>query len=138
MLDSSVAALSRARPTQADRLVELTGAPLAIDETIAGRRAVLSVAGEIDVGTADVVREAIDSAAGRDFEEIWLDLTSTTFMDSSGIHVIAKARVRLADSHRRLVVICPQGPVLRVMTLINLDRLLEIHPSRSAALEATT
>jgi anti-sigma B factor antagonist len=115
--------------------VELMGAPLTIDETIVGRRAVLSVAGEIDLGTAEVVRKAIDSAAGRDFEEIWLDLTSTTFMDSSGIHVIATARLRLADANRRLVVICPQGPVLRVMTLIGLDRLLEIHPDRGAAHE---
>jgi anti-sigma B factor antagonist len=113
---------------------ELTEAPLRIDEAVVGRRVVLSVAGEIDICTAEAMRRAIESAAGRAFE-IWLDLTATTFMDSTGIHAIATARVRLADANRRLVLICPPGPVLRVITLTGLDQLLEIHPSRSAARE---
>jgi anti-sigma B factor antagonist len=112
--------------------VELSGARLRIHEAMVGRRAVLSVAGEVDLCTAAVLGEAIDSAAGRAFE-IWLDLSGTTFMDSTGIHAIATARVRLADANRRLVVICPPGPVLRVIALTGLDQLLEIHPTRSAA-----
>jgi anti-sigma B factor antagonist len=125
MLDASVASLAKARATQADRLVELAGPPFTIDEAVVGRRAVLSVAGEIDMGTADAVRETIESAAGRAFE-VWLDLTSTTFMDSSGIHALAVARVRLADANRRLVVVCPDGPVRRVLALTGFDRLFEI------------
>lgn len=111
---------------------ERAAAPFSIHEAAIGRRAVLSVAGEIDIATAEAVRAAIESAAAGAFE-IWLDLTSTTFMDSTGIHAIATARVDLADANRRLVLICPPGPVLRVITLTGLDQVLEIHSSRSAA-----
>jgi anti-sigma B factor antagonist len=114
-----------------------TFAELTVDEALVGRRAVLSVAGEIDVTTAAAVREAIESAATRAFE-IWLDLTATTFMDSSGLHAVATARAHLAEADCRLVVICPAGPVLRVLTLTGFDQVLEIHPSRSAAHDATT
>ena len=108
-----------------------------IDEALVGCRAVLAVAGEIDMTTNGALHEAIESAASRAFE-IWLDLSATTFMDSSGIHAIATARTRLTAANRRLVVICPDGPVLRVLTLTGFDGVLEIHPSRSAAHDATS
>lgn len=118
------------------RLVELTGTPLTVDEALVGRRAVLSVAGEIDMTTAAAVRDAIESAAAQAFE-IWVDLTETRFMDSSGVHAVATARAHLAETGRRLVVVCPVGPVLRVLTLTGFDQVLEIHPSRSAAHDAS-
>ena len=116
--------------------VEPTGTPLTVDEALVGRRAVLSVAGEIDMTTAAAVRDAIEAAATQAFE-IWLDLTDTRFMDSSGIHAVTTARAHLAESGRRLVVICPAGPVLRVLTLTGFDQVLEIHPSRMAAHDAS-
>ena len=105
---------------------------VSIAEHRVGRRAVLAVAGEVDICTADDLRAAIETAATRVFE-IWLDLSETTFMDSSGLHAMAQARTRLADANLRLVLICPEGPVLRVITLTGFDRLFEIHASRSAA-----
>jgi anti-sigma B factor antagonist len=133
MPDASFAELGPA--PREDRLVELTGTPLTVDEARVGRRAVLSVAGEIDMTTAAAVRDAIEAAATQAFE-VWLDLTDTRFMDSSGIHAVATARAHLAETDRRLVVICPAGPVLRVLTLTGFDQVLEIHPSRSAARDA--
>jgi anti-anti-sigma factor len=112
--------------------VSAQGTPLAISESRVGRRAVLSVAGEVDISTADDVRSAIDMAGMGAFE-VWLDLSETTFMDSSGLHVLAECRGRLAEANRRLVLVCPDGPVLRVLTLTGFDRILEIHASRSAA-----
>ena len=109
--------------------------PFTIDETVVGCRAVLAVAGEIDMTTSAALRKAVESASIR-AAEVWLDLSATTFMDSSGIHAIATARSRLRAADRRLVVICPGGPVLRVLTLTGFDEVLEIHPSRSAAHDA--
>lgn len=119
MPDASLAPLAAAPAT-----------PCTIDEALVGCRAVLAVAGEIDVSTAAALREAIESAS-TGAAEVWLDLSATTFMDSSGIHAIAAARTRLTDANRRLVVICPAGPVLRVLTLTGFDGILEIHRSRS-------
>jgi anti-sigma B factor antagonist len=109
-----------------------TGGALTIAEHRVGHRAVLSAAGEVDINTADDLRAAIDTAATRAFE-IWVDLSETTFMDSTGVHAMAQARTRLADANLRLALICPDGPVLRVLKLTGFDRMFETHSSRSEA-----
>lgn len=108
----------------------------AVDEQRVGHRAVLTVAGEVDVSTAAQLRAAIERAAAAS-SDVWLDFTGTTFMDSTGIHTVISARSRLAEGQRRLVVICPEGPVLRVLKLTHVEQSLEIHPTRSAAHFAT-
>jgi anti-sigma B factor antagonist len=110
---------------------------LAIAEHRVGRRAVLSVAGEVDISTAADLRTAIETAGTRAFE-VWVDLSETTFMDSSGLHAMAHARARLADANIRLALICTDGPVLRVLKLSGFDRIFEIHPSRSDANHAAS
>ena len=108
------------------------GGAFSIAEHRVGRRAVLSVVGEVDILTSHDLRTAIETAAARAFA-IWVDLSETTFMDSSGLHVLAQARTRLADANLRLALICPDGPVLRVLKLTGFDCLFEIHASRSEA-----
>jgi anti-anti-sigma factor len=118
-------------------LTDATRAQLAIGERRVGRRAVLAVAGEVDIQTASDLRAAIDAAGTRAFE-IWVDLSDTTFMDSSGVHALAGARAQLARADRRLALICPAGPVRRVLELTGLDQRIEVHASLRAATRATT
>jgi anti-sigma B factor antagonist len=119
------------------RPVDPTRALLTIAEHRVGRRAVLSVAGEVDISTAADLRTAIETAGTRAFE-VWVDLSETTFMDSSGLHAMAQARARLADANIRLALICADGPVLRAIKLTGFDRIFEIHPSRSDANHAAS
>jgi anti-sigma B factor antagonist len=119
-------------PTRAEDPADIAGALLTIAEHRVGRRAVLSVAGEVDMSTAADLRAAIETAATRAFE-VWVDLSETTFMDSSGLHAMAQARARLADANIRLTLICADGPVLRVVKLAGFDRIFEIHASRADA-----
>lgn len=137
MHDASVAELAAPQAMPAHRAIRQPAAPFTVDTAFVGRRAVLSVAGEIDMTTAPALQGAIQSAAGRAFE-VWLDLTATTFMDSSGIHVLSRARTRLAEANGRLAVICPNGPVRRVLSLTGVDQFLELHSTRRAAHDATT
>lgn len=106
---------------------------LSIDEQRVGRRAVLTAVGEVDISTACDLRQALATARDGGAAEIWLDFMRTTFMDSSGLHVLVEARATLEEANRRLVVICPAGPVLRLLVLTGVDRELEIHPTRAAA-----
>ena len=123
------------RPVPAD--TDLAREQLTIIEHHVGRRAVLAVAGEVDIQTATDLQTAIDTAGSRALE-IWVDLSDTTFMDSSGLHALVTARAHLAQASRRLVLICPQGPVLRVLTLTGLDQLFEIYATRGAANHTTS
>ena len=118
--------------THLGALAAIAGPQLTISEHHVGRRAVLAVAGEVDIATSADLRTAIEAAGARAFE-VWVDLSDTTFMDSSGLHAMAEARARLIGAKIRFVVVCPEGPVLRALTLTGLDRIFEIHASRRAA-----
>jgi anti-sigma B factor antagonist len=98
-----------------------------------GRRLVVRVAGEIDMATVPVLADAIDAAIGSGALELWIDLTPTTFMDSSGMNALLTAQVRLHALNRRLAVICPGGPVRRVFELTGLDGSLQLFDDRVAA-----
>ena len=95
------------------RPLDPTRALLTIAEHRVGRRAVLSVAGEVDISTAADLRTAIEAAGTRAFE-VWV------------------------DANIRLTLICADGPVLRVIMLTGFDRIFEIHPSRSDANHAAS
>ena len=105
---------------------------LTVREQRVGRRSVLSVDGEVDIGNAADLQAAIESAGTRAFE-IWVDLSETTFMDSSGLHAMSEARSLLVGAGLQIAVICPDGPVRRVLTLTGFDQLFEVHASRHAA-----
>jgi anti-sigma B factor antagonist len=124
-------ALGPARPVAVDGSA-IAREQLTIIEHHVGRRAVVAVAGEVDMQTAPDLRTAIETASSRALE-IWVDVSDTTFMDSSGLHALVQSRAHVAEAGRRLVLICPQGPVLRVLTLTGLDQLFEIHATRGAA-----
>lgn len=102
---------------------------LTIDRRRAGPRDVLTAVGEVDIGSADRLRRALDSARDGGAPEIWLDLTRTTFIDCLGLRALLELRAGLLDRNRRLVLICPVGPVLRLLALTGCDSEFEIHPT---------
>ena len=111
---------------------------LVFDEQRAGRRAVLTVVGEVDISTAAHLDRALETAGDAGATEIWLDLTHTTFMDCSGLRALLHGQASLREANRRLVLICPAGPVLRLLVLTGVDDEFEIHPTRSTAWNTPT
>ncbi|MGH2716635.1 MAG: STAS domain-containing protein [Thermoleophilaceae bacterium] len=96
---------------------------------------VVVVTGEIDMATAPMLERelsaAIETAAGA----VVLDLVDVSFFDSSGLRVAIVAHRDLKEQGRRLAVVCdPQGHVRRTFGLAGLADLLDLHPSRAAAL----
>jgi anti-sigma B factor antagonist len=98
-----------------------------------GRTAVVSLPAEIDLTIADALREALLSVLNQGAVALIADMTATTFCDSAGITVLVRAAKRAAatGAEMRLAVTAPQ--VLRVFTLMGIDRLIDIHPSVAAA-----
>jgi anti-sigma B factor antagonist len=96
---------------------------------------VVVVTGEIDMATAPMLanelRAAIEGGAG----PVVLDLVDVTFFDSSGLRVAIVAHRDLGEKGRRLAVVCdPGGHVRRTFALAGLADVLDLHPSRDAAL----
>jgi anti-sigma B factor antagonist len=98
-----------------------------------GRRAVLSVSGEIDMASAPLLAAAVDGVLSDGALELWIDLSSTGFMDSSGLHVLVDARRRLRALNRRFAVICPRGGVRRLFEIAGMIDFLPVYDDRSAA-----
>ena len=65
-----------------------------------------------------------------------LDLSDCGFLDSTGLHAIIDARTAIHEAGGRLAVCCPpSGPVARVIE-VALPGMLELYPTRDAALRA--
>jgi anti-sigma B factor antagonist len=109
--------------------------PASVHTDTEGGSPVVVVSGEIDMATAPMLgREltaAIDAGAG----PVVLDLTDVTFFDSSGLRAAVVAHRDLGEQGRRLAVVCdPEGHVRRTFSLAGLAAVLDLHPSREAAL----
>jgi anti-sigma B factor antagonist len=101
--------------------------------TWSGRTAVVRLPAEIDLTGSDAVREALLAVLNQAALALIVDMTNTTFCDSSGITALARAarRATATGATVRLAVTAP--PVLRVLSLVGIDRLIDIYPSVAAA-----
>ena len=109
------------------------GAPQRVGESHVGRRSVVSFVGELDIASAPDLERALTRAIERGATDVWTDLSSTTFMDSSGVHCLLRTHRMLRELRRRFAVICGDGPVRRVLTLTRADAVLELHADRTTA-----
>jgi anti-sigma B factor antagonist len=106
---------------------------LGCGESRIGHRAVLAISGEIDIATADAFRAAIEQIIAADALDVWVDLSDVGFIDSRGVRALIDARGAASARHKRFVVICPPGPVYRVMEITGVAAVLTIHPDRASA-----
>jgi anti-anti-sigma factor len=75
----------------------------------------LELHGELDIGTAPTLDEAVDRALDDGCREVVLDLGGTTFMDSTGLNALIRA-ARAVDARRgRMAVLSPPGSEARVV-----------------------
>jgi anti-sigma B factor antagonist len=107
--------------------------PLTVERHAVGRRAVLRVSGEVDLSTVDVLRSAVGVALDDGAHELWLDLTPTAFMDSSGLHVLLEAQTRLRELGRRLAIVCPDGVVRKLFEVAGVATALPLYEDLAAA-----
>src|SRR4051812_36772931 len=89
---------------------------------------VLDVRGELDMGSALGLAAPLTEIANDGEGAVLLDLSGLSFMDSTGMSVLLNARRRLTRQGRGMLVVCPQGPVLRVFELTSLIDTFRVHP----------
>ena len=95
---------------------------------------VVSLAGEHDLYTAPKVQEALRSVIAAGATTIVVDLTETTFLDSTMLHLLLGARNELRDGGQlRLVTSDPS--LKRVFEVTGTNRYFDFYSSRRAAEE---
>lgn len=103
-------------------------------ESIAGGIC-LSLAGELDIATADSVRTALERMQTEPPAVLMIDLRELAFMDSTGLQVMLQAARRADDYGGSLVLVRGPRPVQRMFELAQLYRRLQFidHPSEVGA-----
>jgi anti-sigma B factor antagonist len=94
------------------------------------------VKGEVDIADAQALDEALQRAIISSVGAFVIDLSDLDFIDSSGLHVLHRARALLGREDRQLVVVCPYGPVRRVFELSGLSELFALFATREEAAAA--
>ena len=96
-----------------------------------GTVCVLVCRGEIDVSRARRVGGAINEVLGTGPQRLVIDLCGAEFVDSSGLAVLVHARRRALRQGVELRLVCDVPSTLRVLALTQLDRVIDLPPSKS-------
>jgi anti-sigma B factor antagonist len=98
---------------------------------------VVELEGEHDLSTVPELEGTLDRVLENGTSVI-LDLTGATFIDSSVLSQLFRARQRAdADPREAFVVVAEAGsPPARLLDLTNAERVLDVYPTRQAALAA--
>jgi anti-sigma B factor antagonist len=119
-------------PNEALREEDATPA-MTVRRRLVGHRTVLAVTGEVDLATAPELGSAVDTALASGAQELWLDLSATAFMDSSGLYVLLDAHRRMRGLRQRLAIVCPGGAVRRLFEIAGVADALPLYEDRAAA-----
>ena len=87
---------------------------------------VVSVTGDIDLFTTPEFKRAVAEAMSQGADTVVVDLSRSTFMDSSSLGVLIGAHRKLARRGRPLVVVCDNEAILKVLRVTGLDGVFDV------------
>jgi anti-sigma B factor antagonist len=82
-------------------------------ETDGGQR--MELRGELDIGTAPQLEQAVERALEEGCREVVLDLTGTTLLDSSGLGALLRAKRSVDARQGTMTVHSPPGSEARLV-----------------------
>ena len=103
---------------------------------------VVHVAGEIDLASAPVLGDKLSSAVPNRALGLVIDLSGTTYLDSSGVSLVFDLAERLRRRGQELRLVIPEGaPLRRVLRIVDADGTMPVLPTVGEAtdqIRATT
>ena len=102
-----------------------------------GPTIVARIAGELDLSNVDETEATIALSVTPDTRGLVIDLTDTTFLDSTGIRMIFELAARLRSRRHQLRLVADTSTLVhRVLVLSQLDATVPVDASLAAALAA--
>jgi anti-anti-sigma factor len=93
----------------------------------------VSAHGDVDLATAPELETELLETAREGTRRVVVDLTGTTFFDSSAVHALVRAGERLQASGLQLGIVC--GPYIkRILEITGVDHAFQIHATIERAL----
>ena len=94
---------------------------------------VLTPFGDLDMAGAPGFRQAVVREVGEGRNQLVVDLSAVTFLDSSGLGAIIGGLRRTRAHGGDLVLVCPDSEIRRAFELCDLDRVFNLHADLAAA-----
>ncbi len=97
---------------------------------------VIALSGEVDLYTAPEFKQQLLEVIGQGGKEVVVDLSDTTFIDSTTLGVLVGGVKRLRPKGGTLALVCTDQNITKIFEITGLDRVFPIHGSRDEALQA--
>ena len=95
------------------------------------------VAGEVDASNVDDLSETLLQTLSNQARAVVIDLTDTSYIDSSGISLIFDAAARLRNRRQELrLVVAPKSFVAEVLAAVSMQDSVAIDPAVADAMRA--
>jgi anti-sigma B factor antagonist len=105
-------------------------------EPLDSERHVVAVRGEIDLFTAPELKAALSESIESGHSRIVVDLTDTTFLDSTALGVLIGAVKRLRSRDGRLTIVNVDDNIAKTFEITGLDQIFPISSTREDAIKA--
>jgi anti-sigma B factor antagonist len=106
------------------------------EHPIDAERHVLAVRGEIDLFTAPELKQVLAESIEAGRVRIIVDLTETTFLDSTALGVLIGAVKRLRSRDGALAIVNIDENIAKTFEITGLDQIFTILTTREAAVDA--
>jgi anti-anti-sigma factor len=107
--------------------------PLGIERSRNDGYELLTVEGELDIATASRMIAALNEALADMEVPLVVDLSDVVFMDSTGLALLMNARSRARRNGQGFAIVCPQGPISRLLEIADMVERLRVRPDRDSA-----
>lgn len=95
---------------------------------------VIALSGEVDLYTAPEFKQQLIDAVAEGARHVVVDLSSTTFIDSTTLGVLVGGVRRLCEHDGELSLVCSDRNITKIFEITGLDKVFAIAASRDEAL----
>ncbi|HEY7562913.1 MAG TPA: STAS domain-containing protein [Gaiellaceae bacterium] len=105
-------------------------------EKVADDVYVIALTGEIDLYTAPEFKQQLLDVVGQGAKNVVVDLTETTFIDSTTLGVLVGGVKRLRPAGGQLSIVSSDRNITKIFEITGLSRVFPLHATRAEALES--
>jgi anti-anti-sigma factor len=88
---------------------------------------VARISGEVDISNVDLIKRKLTDSVTRSSPGLVVDVSDTTYLDSSGVYLLFELARALEGRGQRLSVVAPpKAPSTRVLLITGLDRMVPV------------
>jgi len=103
-------------------------------EKLSDGQYVISLSGEVDLYTAPEFKQQLLEVIELGGRDVIVDLSNTTFIDSTTLGVLVGGVKRLRTNEGQLSLVCSDRNITKIFEITGLDRVFAIHATLDAAL----